>query len=72
MGIKKQSKEEEQMEAQSHYGKVTEEVMALLTEIVGDKNVLTGDDRYDYSRDETLELKPVLLPKTAFSIIFLL
>jgi len=47
------------MEAQSHYGKVTEEVMALLTEIVGDKNVLTGDDRYDYSRDETLELKPV-------------
>jgi len=47
------------MEAQSHYGKVTEEVMVLLTEIVGDKNVLTGDDRHDYSRDETLELMPV-------------
>ena len=47
------------MEAQSHYGKVTGDVITSLTEIVGDKNVLTGDDRYDYSRDETTRLKPV-------------
>jgi len=48
------------MAAQSGYGKVTDEVVALLTEIVGDKNVLTGDERENYSRDETAKLKPVL------------
>ena len=47
------------MEAQSHYGKVIDDVITSLAEIVGDKNVLTGDDRYDYSRDETTRLKPV-------------
>ena len=48
------------MEAQSRYGKVTNDLVALLTEIVGDKNVLTGDERENYSRDETAKLKPVL------------
>ncbi|GAI23075.1 unnamed protein product, partial [marine sediment metagenome] len=32
------------MEAQSHYGKVTDDVVTLLAKIVSDKNVLTGDD----------------------------
>jgi len=32
----------------------------LLTEIVGDRNVLTGDERENYSRDETPKLKPFL------------
>ena len=48
------------MEAQSRYEKITDAILALLTEIVGDKNVLTGDERENYSRDETLRLKPVL------------
>jgi len=57
--FKKQSMGEGQMEAQSHYGKVTDDVVTLLTEIVGDRNVLTGDERYNYSRDEMLRSKPV-------------
>ena len=48
------------MKLQSRYGKVTNAILALLTEIVGAKNVLTGDERENYSRDETLGLKPVL------------
>jgi len=48
------------MEAQSRYGKVTDEVVALLAKIVGDKNVLTGDERGNYSRDEMPKSKPVL------------
>ena len=48
------------MEVQTHYGKVTDDVVALLTEIVGDKNVLTGDERENYSRDEAPKSKPVL------------
>ena len=48
------------MEIQNHYGKVTDDLVILLTEIVGDKNVLTGDERENYSRDETPESKAVL------------
>ncbi len=48
------------MEARNRYGKVTDNLIALLTEIVGDKNILTGDERENYSRDETPESQPVL------------
>jgi len=57
---KKRSVGKGQREARGRYGKVTDDIVALLTEIVGDKNVLTGDDCYDYSRDETTRSKPVL------------
>lgn len=40
------------METQSRYGKVTEEIIALLTDIVGEKNILTGNKLEDYSHDE--------------------
>ncbi|MFC1958983.1 FAD-binding oxidoreductase [Chloroflexota bacterium] len=40
------------MEAQSRYGKVNDELIAALTEIVGDRNVITGDEKENYSRDE--------------------
>ena len=48
------------MKVQSRYGKVTDDLIALLAEIVGDKNILTGEERENYSRDETPKLKPVL------------
>ncbi|MBI2328205.1 MAG: FAD-binding protein [Chloroflexi bacterium] len=48
------------MEAQRRYGKVTDDLIALLIEIVGGGNVLTGEERQDYSRDEAPKLKPVL------------
>jgi len=48
------------MEIQSRYGKVTDNLLALLTEIVGDKNILTGEERENYSWDETPSPKPVL------------
>ena len=48
------------MAARSRYRKVTDDLVALLTEIVGAKNVLTGDERENYSRDETLRVKPVM------------
>ena len=48
------------MEAQSRYGKVTDDLVAALTEIVGGKNVLTGDERENYSRDEMPRSKPFL------------
>ena len=48
------------MEVQSHYGKVTDNLIALLTEIVGAKNILTGDERENYIRDEMPIPKPVL------------
>ena len=48
------------MQGQGNYGKVTDEVLALLSEIVGDRNVLTGNERENYSWDETLNSKPVL------------
>ncbi len=48
------------MEVRSHYGVVTDNLVVLLAEIVGDKNIFTGDERENYSRDETPKLKPVL------------
>lgn len=48
------------MAASSGYGQVTDDILALLTEIVGNKNVLTGDERENYARDETPKLRPVL------------
>jgi glycolate oxidase len=48
------------MGRQSHYQKVTDDIIAALIEIVGNKNVLTGDERANYSRDEQLTVKPVL------------
>jgi len=48
------------MEAQNRYEKVTDNLIALLTEIVGNKYVLTGDERENYSRDETPKPKFVL------------
>ena len=40
------------MEKQSRYGEVIEALMAGLTGVVGEKNILTGDERENYSRDE--------------------
>jgi len=48
------------MAARSHYRKVTGDLVALLTNIVGYKNVLTGDARENYSWDETYKSKPAL------------
>ena len=48
------------METRSHYGKTTSDVLASLTGIVGDKNVLIGDERENYARDEAINVKPVL------------
>jgi len=48
------------MKARSRYGKVTDDLTALLTDIVGHKNVLTGDERANYAHDETYKAKPVL------------
>ncbi|NWF77474.1 MAG: FAD-binding protein [Chloroflexi bacterium] len=36
----------------SNYGRVTDEVVARLAAIVGNKNVLTGEERENYTRDE--------------------
>lgn len=47
------------MERRGRYKKVTDDVVALLTEIVGGENVLTGDERENYSRDETPNAKPI-------------
>lgn len=48
------------MGARSHYQKVTPEVIATLVKIVGDKNILTGDERENYSRDEEIKAKSAL------------
>ncbi len=48
------------MEIQSNYNKVTGNLVALLTEIVGEKNILTGDERENYSRDEMPGAKSLL------------
>ncbi len=48
------------MKSQSQYGKVTNDLVASLTDIVGDKNILTGDERENYSRDEMPRAKPFL------------
>jgi glycolate oxidase len=42
------------------YGAVTAQVIDALKSIVGERDVLTGDDRQNYSRDETPGLRPVL------------
>ena len=48
------------MAVRGHYGKVTDNLITLLTEIVGGKNILTGEGRENYSRDEAPNSKPVL------------
>ncbi|MFC2013642.1 FAD-binding oxidoreductase [Chloroflexota bacterium] len=48
------------MTAGSCYGKVTDNLVALLTEIVGNRYILTGDERENYSRDEAPKLELVL------------
>ena len=48
------------MEARSRYGKVTDDLLASLTGIVGAENVLSGDVRENYSRDEAPMSMPVL------------
>lgn len=48
------------MREPNQYGRVTNDVLASLTEIVGERNVLTGDERENYARDETPRLSPVL------------
>ncbi len=48
------------MREPDQYESVTDDVLASLTEIVGSKNVLTGDDRESYALDETPRLIPVL------------
>lgn len=45
------------MKGQNRYGKVTDDVMASLTEIVGKKNVVTGEGMENYARDELLGAK---------------
>lgn len=61
------------MEGQSRYNKVTDEVLSSLADIVGDKNVLTGDERENYARDELLGAKPfipdvVVKPETSDAV----
>jgi glycolate oxidase len=41
-----------QQDTKSHYGRVTDEVVARLADIVSSKNVLTAEERENYSRDE--------------------
>ena len=65
------------MVVRSGYGQVTDDVLALLTKIVGDKNVLSGDERENYARDETPKLKPVIpavvvKPKDTDSVVKIL
>lgn len=48
------------MEPKSRYGKVTDNIISALAEIVGEKNVITGEGRENYSRDETLKSRPFL------------
>ena len=46
------------MRTKSHFQKVTSDILASLAEIVGTKNVLTGDERENYSRDEQFRARP--------------
>jgi glycolate oxidase len=48
------------MEKQSRYSKVTDEVVKLLTEIVGEKNIVRGEGMQDYSHDEAPHAVPYL------------
>jgi glycolate oxidase len=47
------------MEPEIKYGKVTADIIAALTEIVGEKNILVGEGKENYSRDEAPRLTPV-------------
>jgi glycolate oxidase len=65
--------EEAKMKTEGNYEKVTDEVISLLTEIVGDGNVLTGDERKNYDRDEMPGVEPslpevVVKPENADSV----
>jgi len=53
---------EGQPDTRSNYGRVTDEVVARLADIVGDKNVLTGEGLENYSRDE-MPAKKSYLPE---------
>lgn len=48
------------MKSQSSYGKVTDGIISALTGIIGEKNVITGEGRENYSHDETLKSRPFL------------
>lgn len=48
------------MEIHGQYRRVTDNIVASLTKIVGDKNVLTGDERENYARDEMPGAKSLL------------
>jgi len=48
------------LETQSRYGRVTDEVLALLAGIAGEKNVVTGEGLENYSHDEMPMPKPFL------------
>lgn len=49
----------DQMKTKRQYGKVTSNIIASLTEIVGGKNILVGEGKENYSRDEAPRLKPI-------------
>jgi len=44
--------------SRNDYGKVTDDLVALLVDVVGDKNVLRGDELENYARDEMLRVEP--------------
>ncbi|MBI4267529.1 MAG: FAD-binding protein [Chloroflexi bacterium] len=48
------------MRGTRRYRKLNDDMVAQLTRIVGDKNIITGEERANYSRDETPNSKPVL------------
>ena len=48
------------MAVPGQYNKVTDEIIALLADIAGEKNVVTGDERENYSHDELLGAKPFI------------
>ena len=48
------------MGARSSFQKVTPDIVSRLVKIVGEKNVLTGDEREGYSRDEEIVAKTSL------------
>ncbi len=48
------------MAVQNRFSKVTDEIITLLADIVGIKNVLTGENRENYTHDELLGAKPFL------------
>jgi len=65
--------EEGRLGTRSDYGRVTDEFVALLIDVVGDKNVLRGDELENYARDEMLGAKPfipevVVMPDNSSSV----